>query len=318
MTRIPVISHLRNLAFIFFIFSLSTSAWAARGGVVDADEGRVFEKPNQKSKVIETLRRKTPIAASNLPINGFYRVRTPSGQLGWMVGEDLELQPAPEVDVGKKSASSKKEDPSSKKRSPASSEQKPYSYLIRGFGGLSLFKASGIIPGYDSFGPGITFGGDFVWMFAQKWGFIVRVDRMVKNLGLSDSGTNKSYLLELNSMPISAGAEYRWLKSSLFSGHLSLLVGYSPITSLRSTSVSDSTNNVTEVKSSEVGLLTKVDLHFYLFRFLSIFGEVGYRYQQSPQLTVSNTGAYSSAVINSTFKINLSGPFVGGGVSLAF
>jgi hypothetical protein len=97
-----------------------------------------------------------------------------------------------------------------------------------------------------------------------------------------------------------------------------MLLGYSPSTSIRSTSVSDSTNNVTQVKSSEPVLLSKVDLHFYLFRFLSLFAEAGYRYQKSPQLTVADITAYSSAVINSTFNINLSGPFVGGGISLRF
>ena len=58
----------------------------------------VYEEPSHFSKVIERLPIATALEASNFPTQGFHKVRTPSGTLGWVEAQLLNLESPPTLE----------------------------------------------------------------------------------------------------------------------------------------------------------------------------------------------------------------------------
>jgi hypothetical protein len=307
---------------------------------INISETEVFAQPDRKSEIIEKLTETTQIAASNYPVNGYYRVRTPKGKIGWVADDALDLQPIPppdedsaeqktseESDEPKRPASKKEKTPAPQERAASpSSKPKIHSkddknyprYILRGFGSMNFFTASGIIGGYDSFSNGYGFGGEFTWNFFPRWGWVVRVERISTSVALADSGTSKNYLVSLSSLPLVTGVEFSLFKTSRFSASISGLAGTTLQMGLTSTSVSDTSNNVTTISTSALSFLGKANLHFFFNQWLSIFAEGGYRYMNSPVLTLANPTDVGSLILQSSFSIKMSGPFVGAGVAARF
>ena len=89
----------RNFAPLFLLgFSVlisGTPALAARQATVDTDNVELREGPGPKYKVIEKLSLGTPVAASNQTIEGYYKIRTSNGTIGFVLADALVLQPTP-------------------------------------------------------------------------------------------------------------------------------------------------------------------------------------------------------------------------------
>lgn len=82
--------------FLGFV-SLSPSAWAARRAVVDAAEVEVRKGPTDESEILAKLSKGSQLAVSNYPTEGFYKVRTPKGEIGWVKADTLVLGALPDL-----------------------------------------------------------------------------------------------------------------------------------------------------------------------------------------------------------------------------
>src|SRR3954453_20346412 len=85
----------RCLAFALIIELVGSSAWAARGARVDDEDVPVYVNPDAKSKVLTRLKQGIEIVASNLPTQGFYKVRLRNKTVGWIAADTLALRPIP-------------------------------------------------------------------------------------------------------------------------------------------------------------------------------------------------------------------------------
>src|SRR5262249_25466693 len=86
------------LALLFLFSLLPARAYASRAAVVDVDGSELREGPGTSYKVVDRLSKGAPVAASNEPIEGFYKVRTISGTIGFVAADVLVLQPIPSDD----------------------------------------------------------------------------------------------------------------------------------------------------------------------------------------------------------------------------
>ncbi len=81
--------------------SLATadSAWSAQVGTITTENTLVRIHPNDSAMVIGKLPLDEEIPISNLPTNGFYKMRMDNGDIGWVSGRDLKL-PMTNADTG--------------------------------------------------------------------------------------------------------------------------------------------------------------------------------------------------------------------------
>lgn len=70
-------------------------ALGARFAKVDDDNVVVYQGPSEKSDILAKVKKGTRLYASNLPTEGYYKVRTAAGVVGWIKADVLELEPVP-------------------------------------------------------------------------------------------------------------------------------------------------------------------------------------------------------------------------------
>jgi len=93
---------LKSALFLLLCLGFSASALAARPARVDSDELPIFQELKPDSPIIRTLIKGTRVTVSNLPTQGFYRVRTNEGEVGWVSEQGLQVFDRPtEAEVKK-------------------------------------------------------------------------------------------------------------------------------------------------------------------------------------------------------------------------
>jgi uncharacterized protein YgiM (DUF1202 family) len=70
---------------------------AARTAVVDVDQTDMLRGPQKSSQVLMHLKKGQRVTASNYPTEGYYKIRTVDGTLGWVKADTLELGPMPDL-----------------------------------------------------------------------------------------------------------------------------------------------------------------------------------------------------------------------------
>lgn len=300
-----------------FILLLSSASHAARVATVESDTAKVFETPNSSAKVVAEVKKKSQIAASNLPTEGFYKVRTAAGVIGWVAEEDLALSapPPPDEEDQPKMEVQKQEEG----KPTQISVKKPPDIIrqhvrIRLLGSYNIYGASGVINGVSSLGPGFGFGGELDVHITQGFALIARYEQILQSVNLTDSTTAKVFSVSLNSSPLMGGVDFS-IVGQKFSVHFSALGGVTLNTSLSSTSVADA--NTFTSTASALALLGKVNLDWQFVRFMSLFIEAGYRYLVSSPMSTTG-GGVGAIILQPTYSLNLSGPVVGGGISFVF
>lgn len=75
----------------------SAASWSAQTARVDTPETMVYSIPNEKdARVVKVLSKGAPLAVSNVPTEGYFKVRTSDGTVGWVKATDLLLFGVPE------------------------------------------------------------------------------------------------------------------------------------------------------------------------------------------------------------------------------
>jgi uncharacterized protein YgiM (DUF1202 family) len=72
-------------------------AHAARRAKVDVDNTEMYRGPQKDSEVLTHLKKGQRLTASNYPTEGFYKVRTVDGMIGWVKADTLNLGPMPDL-----------------------------------------------------------------------------------------------------------------------------------------------------------------------------------------------------------------------------
>jgi hypothetical protein len=83
---------------VLFLFCAS-QALAAKNGVIQGSNVALRSAPDRSSDSVASLKSGDPVEVSNYPTKGFYKVRTSTGQVGWVESGSIEDEalPAPQT-----------------------------------------------------------------------------------------------------------------------------------------------------------------------------------------------------------------------------
>jgi|GEM_PF-3108863 len=287
-----------------------SSAHAAQLGTVIVDEAAVRVYPQAKSESIGTVHRDQKLAVSNLPTEGFYKVRLPDGEIGWISGNDVfvgaqkptragsDLRESPDTtDDASTDASAPADETAASESSPptrkkARKELKEldgypgdYSRILLMIGGqwpsYNGFKQKFVTEGID---PG--YGGtlEFQFRMSKHFHWATRAEFTFSSVNSKDLGGGTTQTLKQSSIPLQLGINYSPVTNRGFRLGLGVYAGMVVSSSMV---VSQSTSTLTEqVEYSSVDptALGMIQMSFGLGKHIAMIGELGYRYEKTGTL----------------------------------
>ncbi len=302
-----------------FAFSVAQESSAARPARVTAEEAPLLKEPNEGAEVIEALRKGRALAASNYPVDGYHKVRTSTGSVGWVDPVHLVL-----FDIPENSERDPQLDPAQKGTASESSGP-ARSFSLRGLGGAGIFSLAAVNEQFGLSGVryGLHGGVEISYAFSRWFGLTFRSEAMGKVFVMTDDGSNKSYQVSVYSYPILAGADLRLVDLKHFKLTLGGYGGAGLWTQLISDALSETTPNQTALQGTALTAMGKLGVDVPIWSWLGLSFEAGYRYLASEALTpiVSGNG---NEIFNDSdgervpLVVNLSGPFVSAGVVFLF
>lgn len=325
------------------IFLVPAGAGAARPARVDISGARVLAGPAPEAEVITTLDKGRSIAVSNLPTQGYYKVRLPSGEIGWMAADTLILFDAPGGEAGMDSMDyddpfadgGGSSSPRPLKENPVASpgagrvltrrKRDLAAVRVRAVGGMDFWNPAEIQDqlGLNDLTLGFNAGGEVHFVMTPQLAMVSRVEYLRKDAVGRDTSTLETYAFTLSSTLATVGLELTLSGSRVFSFHTSLLGGLALNTRFRA--IHQNTPEPNETLYSNTGFtgMAKAGVvwHFHdVFQFLI---EGGYRHIKTKELSPTELDADASIFKDSegntrTFPIDLSGFFVGAGLQLSF
>jgi hypothetical protein len=287
---------------------LNPLAKAAQVGTVIVDEASVVEYPQRGSRELSTVDRDAVLAVSNLPTEGFYKVRLASGDLGWISGNDIIVGKGANSHSRSKARKVPKGLPDENaldplreesKDSRSKQEAKPKDGVADGFVGddsriLLMFGAQ--YPSYggfkqyyvtDGLTPGYAAILEFQFMLSKHWHWAARAELNFAKVEAKDVSTTTTQSLSQKSIPLLAGLNFSPFTSKSFRLGLGVYVGGALGTSLV---VAQTTNNTTDqvtYESLDPTALAVVQMAFGLGSQISVVAEGGYRFQKTGTLSAT-------------------------------
>ena len=273
---------------------------------------------------------------SNFPTQGFYKVRTASGQIGWVETGSVgsELLPAapssPEFDLPAPPAETPSattttvvpyEDTKSSEKprvsvdepkEPPTTPRDPWEFKL--FGGILKVSLSDVNNqlGATLFNVMPYYGGQAGYPLNSDLYVLFRVDR------INSTTTAGGASFNLSSTPIMTGLEYTFARSHSVFVQGSLLLGIAIATTLDMTATSLPQPNLTELQATSFTEMVQIDAGVDLSRMFALFVEGGYRFLKSESVGPSIIGnggtVFQTNGQNVSIPLDLSGPFVGGGL----
>ncbi len=295
---------------------LPKSLHAAQAAKAETDTN-VYETPGKDGKIVDQLKKGNVLEASNLTTNGFYKVRTSRGVIGWVSQEDLKVELTGDqyrVKLSEQAMNAKPKQQTS--HSEEEGPKKEFNFKLGIFGDYNLFSASGIINSLGKFGPGFGFGAEVGIFLSPSVALLLRGEQVFKGQYLTDTNANVTVKVTAQSYPIMTGLQFRLLHSQDFSLFFTALGGYALNTGVSSSgSSSVSATNLQNLSSGALTGLGKIDLYWHFSKRFSLFGECGYRYLKSSTFTPNVAGG---SIFASSFQVDLSGIVAGFGLAFAF
>lgn len=324
----------RKWGYLFLIPVLLTASWvwAAKPAVVDVDELELMDGPGPRHQVIDKLKKGSSVMSSNLPIDGYFKIRTSGGRVGFVPGDSLvftdgstpgieESGGAPLIKEGK--------EPRVQKKIEKEKETEPV-VRFRAFGGGTLFSLDDLHDLFskgdvvvDALKNGFHYGGEVNYILIPSLYVIIRTERMEKTVYLRDDTTRYMFDLTVSTLPVTTGLGFRLLKGPHLSLNLGLMGGLGFSTQLKSVAMSLTEPNETVYADTPFAGVARLDGIWHVTRLLGVYVEGGYRFLRSqtmPQPTTVGNGSEIFQVDGSysQIQINLSGLFASAGLTVSF
>jgi hypothetical protein len=302
----------------------ASAAWAARPARVDVDELPVFQELKPDSPIIRTLIRGTRVIVSNNPTQGFYRIRTNEGEVGWISGQGLQLLERPTAEqvkaVEEKELEEKeeaedqqreKEDADAdaqvikKKRSMLtmdfdSQDQEDTvkktrvsgyrHWMLDVFYGFSYVDLGGLrsLTGLDLERRGSQLGIELQYQYKKSWiPFILRIESISVS-GISNDSSNNVYNMSVSSAPIMLGVRLDLLDENNVSIDVSALVGASFNQDFKLTVMNQASPNTMELSGTAFAAMLKGNINYRFASDWFGFFELGFRSLRSGSPTYSS------------------------------
>lgn len=327
---------MKRISLILFLSIVVTPVvgFAAKRARVEAKSVEVLRSLSPNSGVIEVLPKNTPLVVGNQPSRGYYKVRTPNGNIGWVYGEGLRVfdadgagsrtrPPAPEPVVREEDRQ-----PIRAGRERPSSGGLARKWFIRALGGLSMYTATDLNTqfGGEAMSGGFAFGGELGYRLSNSFALLVRVEYLTDSASIEQTDISKVYDLSISSLPLMGGFAVQFVDKPSFSLHLNVVGGLGLATSVSATSTLDPAPNETVLSGSGIAILGTLNATYKASPALGIFIEAGYRYLEASttEITTAGTGdqlfreGLSASGAYAVLPISLSGITFHAGAAFSF
>lgn len=301
---------------------VSASAWAARLASVDIDGTEMYGGPGKQFPLIQKLNRGTLVTASNLPIQGFFKVRLSSGAMGWVQADTLVLQPVPKNEapaMGPPGAVLPSGD------AKPSEPEPPTTNELRLFAGMDLYSFSDLNTFLNAslFNSAFHFGIEYQLEFTPAWFGVVRLERLFKTVVGTDATFPQAQNVQfsLGVTPFMIGVEHPLLKHKDWTFGAALLIGLGLGADFL---VSAPDSSASEVSGTAFSALLRGDAEWKVADFMALYGSLGLRFLRASSAlpTITGTGAASTVLVTGgtyvPLAINMSGIELELGVSFLF
>lgn len=312
-------------------------AQAAQLGQIDADSAKIYRLPQGDAEIVTTVKKGDYLTVSNYPYEGYYKVRTTKGEVGFIDTNDIYVIRDPEV--LRKVLHHNKQAPQIRRDEPQvdlpTKPDREGRLGIKGpihaslYGGLTLFPWSEFqtATSVTNYTGSLDFGGEVHFPVSRDFTFGIRMDIMTKGFVIKDSGGSTTHNLSSGAIPLMLGFGWRATPadaSSKFRVFVAAMGGVSFNTSFSSQDVTIASDNVTTYSALGIAALGKVEVAYMLSRALGLKLEGGYRFLRTTgAVTASPASASGNTYLQSggstiTMILNYSGFEVGGGAVFYF
>jgi len=290
-----------------------TAALAAQFGKVIVDSANVLEFPNGGAKPISALKRNSVLQVSNVATEGFYKVRLPSGDIGWVSGNDIfVMQSDPSAGTPRPGPVETKSEEAPKAPIEDSDEfwgdrtriQLGFGVKDTLYGGLSDHFA-----GVDqlNYGKTISLEVQRRWFYLLYWGFRIELNT-AKTGDQTLSATTVQRINEFT-LPLQVGLMVHPIHTRKFRIGLG---AYGGVSVVNYTQVEQEVSSISSsVKYSSIDPVGSgvIQVVYGLTKAIGIYGEFDYRYhvtgEQSPTTVLGAIPAFQIDYSSYFFKAGL-------------
>lgn len=306
-------------------------AHASRVGRIDVEGVEVFEAPGRGSTVLEVLPRGSRVAASNFPTEGFYKIRTGSGIVGFVSVDSIVVDEMDSVDPTARPPMNTQStvDPANPWRgnpSPAAQSdnrnRRHISFIrLRGFGSWTLMTAADI-NAHLSLAEGLKnaygIGGEVNFRFTRDLSMVIRAETISNAVVVHEKQVDKSLELLASAFPIMAGLEVTLSDERGFSSYFGVMAGIAVNTMFQSTVLGTSPEpRETQFVSQNFTGLGRLLFAYHVNKTAHLYAEIGYRFLRTEANEPTQFGSFSE-IWNKPITLDMSGVNLGAGLALHF
>ncbi len=287
-------------------------ARAARPATIDLDVVEVREGPSEKYKILFTLQKGVALAAANVPIEGYYKVRAADGRIGWVPADTLVFVD-PNVPQAPGRPDVMGDQPPIKKLEDTSKRRKWFG--LRLIGGYSIFAPAELnaLLAQTILENGFNAGLEIGVLFSERFSAWIRAERLFQlAYAVPESGGN-AYQWDLSSWPVMAGVEFKIWSNRHFLVNLGVLGGAGFATNFSSTALASAAPNTTTYFGTAFGGLARAGFSWTPAHWFLIGLEGGYRFLRTLPASPAVLGEGGEILqVNGQYPsvaIDMSGPF---------
>jgi hypothetical protein len=299
-------------------FWISSTAFAYQFGSVTQDTD-LKKEASATSDTLAKLPKGSVVTASDQATDGFYKVRTTTGAVGFAAASVLTLRPA----AGAKATQAQTQAQNQVKRTASASHQSKI--FVKFFYGVDMWTLPDLDPDFGSgnLSGGSALGGEFGYNLSPRLAVALRIEHLAKEVQGPDASTGNTYDVTISATPIMVGVEYNLIPASSFNLILGGFLGPSS-PSLNSTATNFSSNNVTTLSGSAFTFLFKLEADLALSHTFGLMVEGGYRLMKTGTITPTPSSANGSDNFDQggtspvPVPLNLSGTLLTFGLKVSF
>jgi hypothetical protein len=301
---------------IMVVFGFVPGVQAAQTGTVVVDQAPVYEFPQKGAKVIARLEKGSAHSVSNLKTEGYFKIRLPDGQTGWVSGNDLlaggegfsDTGPSPKSRVNRRPPLSDDLIDGDRFKGADVRIQLGYGLLNQAYGGLSDY-----FSGTSALNFGKSYGLEVQKKLSYPLSLAFRSEIRGSKSGNQDIGSGTIQTLEQYSIPLQLGIVFAPIHSQRLRIGLGAYGGFAVVSYTEVVQVSTSQTNSVKFNSMDLIFTGTIHAVYGIGRAFGLFAEFGYQMQRTGDLP--ETTALGTVP---SFKLNYSGTLVRGGIELRF
>ena len=317
---------------VLFFFQ---SAHAAQVGQVIVDDASVYEYPQFASKTISKLQKGQGVQVSNLPTEGFYKVRLKNGDLGWISGNDVLVggggdsssasAPAPRSPQKAKdypTSSYPKDETADSEDENNEEEDRPQNWRIILGGGLQNSSYKGLSDNFENVGDlnyGMNVGLEIQWRATGALFWAIRTEALFSSAPTATISTGYTQSITELHVPIQVGLVFSPFDNGSSRLSVGLYAGISPVSSITVTQnppsgsgVDGASKTYSAIDPVATGAIQGV---IGLGRVFGLFGEIAYRYEKT---SAFDAGPVAGTTVIPSFTTDFSGVMGRLGLELRF